>query len=143
MGFVRSFRRRLKKNRSTAKKKRLVHLEPLEPRILLSADLSHTMGGSGHDLTLRLGDVDGVNTLQLINPTNPDPGAQVVASQALADTSGIEIIGSDQDDTLRIDLDFDLVPENFRINFQGGAGEDTLVGPATDWDRKPGGRRRQ
>ena len=118
MGFARSFRRQWKRNQSTAKKQRKVHLEPLEPRILLSADLSHTMGDAGEDLTLRLADVEGVDTLQLITSSDPNADTQVVASQALADTSGVQVTGSDQDDTLRIDLDFDLIPENFRINFR-------------------------
>jgi Ca2+-binding RTX toxin-like protein len=133
MGFARSFRRQMKRRKEmTAKKHRKVMLEPLEPRILLSADLSHTMGDSGEDLSLTLADVEGVETLQLINSNDSNPNTQVVASQALADTSEVRIFGSAENDTLRVDLDFADLPDTLRINFAGGGGDDTLVGPAAD-----------
>ena len=52
MGFARSFRRRLKKNRLTTQKKRQVHLEPLEPRILLSSDPLSNAAAVAADLSL-------------------------------------------------------------------------------------------
>ena len=39
MGFARSFRRQMKRNQKTSRKRRKLYIEPLEPRLLLSADL--------------------------------------------------------------------------------------------------------
>jgi hypothetical protein len=84
MSLTRRIRRRLQRNRLLARKPPKVHLEPLEPRILLSADLSYTMTGAVKDLTLTLDKVEGVDTLQLINNVDPDSATQVIASLALA-----------------------------------------------------------
>ena len=90
MSLARWFKRRNKKRiEAAAKRQRKVLLEPLEPRILLSSDLSYTAAaGAAMDLTLRLQD----DTLQLIDNNNTS-GTEVVASQALADTSKVEITG--------------------------------------------------
>ena len=87
-------------------------LEPLEPRILLSADLAYSTAGSAHDLTLRMSDVQGVETLQLVNNANNS----VVASQAAADTSQVVITGSGPQDSLNVDF---TNPFNTPVVFSG------------------------
>ena len=69
MGLARQIKRLKKRMAWSANKKRgrKVLLEPLEPRLLLSADLEFAMGGTVDDVTLRLQDVESVDTLQLIN----------------------------------------------------------------------------
>ena len=75
-------------------------LEPLEPRLLLSADLAVQMAAGANDLTLRMQNLQGVDTVQIVN--NADQS--VVQSQALADVSGVVITGSDQDDRFVVDF---------------------------------------
>ncbi|MCH7908486.1 MAG: LEPR-XLL domain-containing protein, partial [Candidatus Hydrogenedentes bacterium] len=97
-----------------------VTLEALEPRILLSGDPLVYTATDAIDLTLRIEGQDAAAIVQLVNAED-----QVVASQALSMTSGVQIIGSDFDDALRIDLSAaGLLP----ISFSGGLGVDTLFG---------------
>ncbi|MBW2202500.1 MAG: LEPR-XLL domain-containing protein, partial [Deltaproteobacteria bacterium] len=104
MGFARSFRRQMNRRKeATAKKRRKVMLEPLEPRILLDAEMTFSMAGAAHDLTLRLDDVDGIETLHLIDNQDQSPDIQVIMSQSLLGTTGVTITGSDRDDALTID----------------------------------------
>ncbi len=103
-------------------------LEPLEPRILLSADLSYGGGDTALDLDLRLDPTDS-SILQLIDNTIPDT---IIGNLALdlTGTNTVEIIGSTQDDTLNIDLDS---PSALGLNISfldaNAADSDTLVGP--------------
>lgn len=105
MSLIRRFRRQQKRKEEAAAIKRhsRVIFEPLEPRLLLSADLSFSMGGAVNDLTLEMNNIDGVETIQLINNDDPDSATQVVDSQALSETTGVEIIGSEQADRLIVD----------------------------------------
>jgi len=129
MGLARQIRRfRKRKEAAAAKKRRKAVLEPLEPRILLSADLSYTMDSPVRDLTLAVNEVDGVDMVQLINNEDPESDTQVVASRALSDTNTVEVIGSDLDDALKLELDLDPL----LITFHGGSGGDTLFGPPGD-----------
>ena len=110
MGIARNLRRLARKKDAVAAKKpqRKAMMEPLEPRLLLSADLSYTMGGAHKDLALELNQVDGVDMFQLI-----DNGG-VLASQAASETSGINIFGSEFDDRLVVDSSVPLgVPISF------------------------------
>lgn len=96
--------------------------EPLEPRLLLSADpfTFVALPDTAVQLTLRLVDVAGIPTLQLLSKT----GA-VVASKGLAGTSLVEILGSDLDDHLTIDLSrWFSIPIGFhgRSQSPGGGG---------------------
>jgi len=130
MSLTRRLRKRLLKKQSSVQKVRKVHLETLEPRILLSNDpLSYSAAaGTAVDLTLRLEQINGTEMLQLI-----DTGSQsVLQSQALEDTGTVEIIGSDQEDTFRIDLDFDDLLDTLLLTFDGDGGRDALWGPDTD-----------
>lgn len=103
-------------------------LEPLEPRILLSADLSYGGGDTALDLDLRL-DPDNSAILQLIDNTIPDTIIGNLALDLNA-TQTVEIIGSTQDDSLNIDLDS---PSALDINITfldaNAADSDTLIGP--------------
>ena len=70
MGFARSFRRQMKRRKEmTAKKRRKVMLEPLEPRILLSSEtLSFSAASAAAaDFTLQPQELDSAETLHLIN----------------------------------------------------------------------------
>ena len=71
-------------------------LEALEPRLLLSADMSLTaLAGESLDLTLRLnGDRQ---EIQIVDNTNQS----VLRSQPYAETRSVLIEGADQDDTCR------------------------------------------
>ena len=87
MGLARQIRRLQKRREEVAfrKQRRKAIIEPLEPRLLLSADLSYTMGGTVKDLTLDVNQIDGVDMVQLIKNDDPDPGTQIVVSQALSE----------------------------------------------------------
>ena len=54
-------------------------------------------------------------------------------TRAMADIAGIVITGSDADDSLTLDLQ---APLTIPVSFDGGAGNDTIVGPVSDvtWD---------
>ena len=54
-------------------------------------------------------------------------------TRATADITGIVITGSDADDSLTLDLH---APLTIPVSFDGGAGNDTIVGPVSDvtWD---------
>src|SRR5688572_14611125 len=89
-----------------AARSRKVRFEPLEPRLLLSADLSFT-AVTASDLTLRTQDVDGVEHLQIVLADETAPGGEiVVASQELALTSSVTLTGS-------------LEADRFTVNFAG------------------------
>ncbi|HSG90961.1 MAG TPA: LEPR-XLL domain-containing protein, partial [Pseudomonadales bacterium] len=106
--------------------------EPLEPRLLLSADpLSYTVADTTQaaNLTVRLVESAGTPTLQLYDSSSPDT---VLASQALADTSRITITGTAFDDVLSIDLDSGLIGESLVVEFTDG-------GPDVDSVRLVGG----
>ena len=72
MGLARQIRRLRKKleRRTARKRRRKVLFETLEPRILLSADLKLAMTDTVNDLTLRLEDGSGTDTLKLIDNTD-------------------------------------------------------------------------
>ncbi|MFO8091285.1 MAG: LEPR-XLL domain-containing protein, partial [Desulfatiglandaceae bacterium] len=128
MGLARNMRRLARKSDKGAAKYKKAYIEPLEPRILLSADLSYTMAGDIRDLTLGIDQIDDVDTIKLVDT---ESGA-MVESRALAETSSIEIIGSDQDDVLRLSHDFNALMDSLSILFEGGGGNDALFGPSVD-----------
>ncbi|MFC1895392.1 LEPR-XLL domain-containing protein, partial [Thermodesulfobacteriota bacterium] len=132
MGIARNLRRLARKKQAIAAKKhrRKAVMEPLEPRLLLSADLSYTLGNNVKDVTLALHDVDGVDgfdTLQIINNDDVDPATQVVASIALSaitEDGGIEIKGSAYDDHLVMDF---TNPFSIPVSFIDGSDTDSDV----------------
>jgi Ca2+-binding RTX toxin-like protein len=119
-------RRRRRRKRPTDSPRRLL-FEPLEPRLLLNADglvpLAATMASDANELTLRLDAA--AQTLQLVD----DLTAVVVAEQALAQTSRVEVVGSEADDRLTLDA---TVPASLAVFFEGDTGSDTIVGPNAD-----------
>ena len=97
--------------------------EPIEPRILLSSDLTYA-GSTAFDLTLKLRD-DGTTpaTLQLIDNSTDT----AVIEQALADMSGVTIYGSSESDHLTIDFSslFEL-PNGITIQDSSNGDSDIL-----------------
>src|SRR5262245_45956778 len=100
-----------------------VLFEPLEPRYLLSADISPlviAMADAGHDLTLHHNIAS--DALQVIN----DQTGQVVGEQEASRTSQLQIIGTNENDRLTIDLTAGFALP-LGIKFAGGGGQDQLV----------------
>ncbi|WP_295882586.1 calcium-binding protein [uncultured Thiohalocapsa sp.] len=108
-----------------------VLMEPLEPRLLLSADPLTYTAATAADLELRLTtDDEGVETLQLLDRSGDAPA--VIEEKPLAETSEIVINGSALDDSLLLgDGLFDLAAP-LPIAFNAGLGTDSLTGPASD-----------
>ena len=106
-----------KKPTQTRRPRRAI-IEPMEPRILLSADLSFAMGEGANDLTLLIDQVDDgsgnlVDTIQLMN----NESSLLEKSQALSETSGVTITGTDSDDRLSIGFSFQGMADAFPILF--------------------------
>jgi hypothetical protein len=95
--------------------------EALEPRLLMSSDLSYT-SIAAFDLTLRYDTPS--QKLQLID----NQSATAVAEQDLSQTERVVITGSAQDD--RLTIDFSTLSDNFDFSslilFDGGTGSDTF-----------------
>ena len=129
MGLTRQIAR-LRNKKENKKERRKVLLEPLEPRVLLSADLKFAMTGSADDVKLHLKEVDGVDTVQLIDMSDQC----LLQSQALADTSAVIIEGSAARDMLTVDFTgpFSL-PIFFTDDYSGDGDMLQVVGKANDW----------
>jgi Ca2+-binding RTX toxin-like protein len=132
MGLARQIRRlRKMKEVPAARKRRKALIEPLEPRLLLSADLKFAMSGDVDDVTLRMKDVGGTDTIQVVD--NADQS--IVQSQALDDTSAVEIIGSDQDDKLTVDFTSPFsTPIRFTDAYAGDSDTLQLIGKDNAWN---------
>ncbi|MHC5182833.1 MAG: LEPR-XLL domain-containing protein, partial [Planctomycetota bacterium] len=98
------------------------HVEPLEPRLLLSADMSlSAVVGQALDVTLRLD--ENRQEIQIVDNTMQT----VLQSQALAETRSVNIIGTDQDDTLTIDLSIPFtLPEGISFEDSSDSDNDTF-----------------
>src|SRR5688572_22556891 len=134
-GFRRlsGWRKRGVLGKALAEQRRRMRFEALEPRLLLSADLSYTAAASG-DLTLRVGAVDGVETLQLVDSAD---ASIVFASEALANIDGSSGYGARIDAggfdvALRIDTSAEAAGIAGGIVFAGGDGNSTLAGADLD-----------
>lgn len=106
--------------------------EPLEPRLLLSADplLAYTAPDEA-DLLLRVDQDSDTPTLQLLEQSAASPTvvAQLLLSQSA--TGQIVITGSSLNDALEIDESvFEL--DSLVVLFDGREGSDTLAGPHAD-----------
>lgn len=101
--FWRRHRERLRRRRASAPRTTAFLLEPLEPRILLSATplVVEADPLQAADLLLTVETVNGIPTVQVIDQQAP-AGADVVASQAVVDTSQVDITGTAFDDRLTI-----------------------------------------
>lgn len=125
---LRSHRRRPRPRR------RLVHFEALESRLLLAGDpLTYAAAGLALDITLHVDrDADGTEVLELVDRAAPD--GPVVVRQALAETSEVVIVGSDGADTLRVDLDPSfVVPVSFTDHSRGDGDSLHVRGEDTAW----------
>src|SRR4026209_1364822 len=105
-------------------------LEPLEPRIPLSADLSYVALADA-DLTLRLDHSAGSEVLQLIDTQDP---SIILASQDLSTTDGTPGFGARIDSnghTINLTLDGSIREGTVRggILFQGGEADSSVRGP--------------
>ncbi len=103
---------------------RKVHYEPLEPRLLLSADaMPFTVALSpdgSDDYTLSLNEA--TSSFDLFD----NRSGMIVASQQIDETSQINIIGSEGDDHLTLDLG-DALTLPSGIHFDAGGGNDSLT----------------
>src|SRR6266851_3520224 len=100
-----------------------VLFEQLEPRYLLSADISPfviAMADAGHDLTLQFDSSS--DMLQVIN----DQSGQTVGEQQASRTSQIQIIGTNENDRLTINLTAGFALP-LGINFDAAGGQDQLI----------------
>jgi len=107
-----------------AQQRRSMCFEPLEPRVLLSADLMHTAAdGVALDATLKLADVSGTQEVQLV-----DNGSGTVLGAATLDHDlSIAVQGADQNDLLTIDFGDAPLAHPVSVQFDGGAGTDALL----------------
>jgi hypothetical protein len=131
-------RRLRRRRRSTDEKRRPAHLEPLEPRLLLSGDFvpfAVDMAAAGNDLTVRFDAAS--QAVEVVD----NPSAVVVASRPLASTREVIVTGTDAGDRLVLHAsavgsfgqgESATPAPPLAIRFDGGAGDDTLVGPALD-----------
>jgi hypothetical protein len=130
--------RKQKRQRKKGKRpesRQVLYFEPLEPRILLSADLVYSTSGGSHDLTLQVQNVDGVDTVQLVDMQAAD--GVVLASQALSDTNNVVITGSAENDRLTIDFTNPFRDHAIFFSDMSQADSDVLriIGPdETTWD---------
>ncbi len=117
-----------------AERRSTMRFEPLEPRLLLSADLMHTAAaGVALDATLKLADVGGAQEVQLV-----DNGSGSILGQAALDHDNftVDVQGADQNDVLTIDFGDTPLAYTVNVQFDGGAGSNTLAGPGqnTVWN---------
>ncbi len=108
-----------------AKREQRIAVEALEPRLLLSAEtMVFVAGATAADLTIRIDDA-ATPVVQIVD----NHTGNIVMSRALAETSGVAITGSDQNDSLKIDSS---AASAIPIAFDGGGGTDKLIGPEVD-----------
>jgi hypothetical protein len=108
-------------------RRRSIRFETLEPRLLLSADINYVAAsGAALDAALRIADVDGAQVLQLVDNAT----SAVLGEGALDADINVTVGGSDLNDSLVIDFSSAATPHRVNVTFDGGAGEDTLRGPA-------------
>src|SRR5437773_3762346 len=137
MSFAKRFKKNTRRNSpprprrgGTQSGRRKLQFEQLEPRLLLNAHPLALVAAAVRDFSVRIVNDHGTPTIQIVDEHASNPGSRVLASQALADTSSVLIQGSDQNDTLTIDAS--VVAMGLPIDFIGGGGSDTLIGPGVD-----------
>ncbi|MES2992163.1 MAG: OmpA family protein [Pseudomonadota bacterium] len=107
-----------------------VTFEPLEPRLLLSADLGFDLSNGVHDVTVRREDVAGVVMIRLID--NAD--MSVLAEGVAADVAAVRITGSGTADRVVVDLGDDPgAPVYFDDSFAGDGDLLQVLAPASQW----------
>jgi Ca2+-binding RTX toxin-like protein len=110
-----------------AYRRRSMRFETLEPRLLLSADLSHSAAaGVALDATLKVTDVDGAVMVQLID----NQSSAVLEAAALDQDINVTVLGNDMSDVLMIAFDRGSLAYQVKVTFDGGDGDgNELVGP--------------
>jgi hypothetical protein len=129
--FKKKFWKQSKKRKASSRRSNKAVLEPLEPRLLLSADLAFQATDVINDLTVRMQDVAGIQTLQIVN--NADDS--VVASQSFAETDAVVITGGEENDALTVDY---TNPFSIAITFFDTSADDAdtlkIVGGDNYWN---------
>ncbi|MHC4543130.1 MAG: LEPR-XLL domain-containing protein, partial [Planctomycetota bacterium] len=122
MGFFRRIKERKTSRKAISDAAHPITFEMLEPRLMLSADLSLTaMAGQSLDLTLQF--ESGRQELQIIDNTNQS----VLQSQPLAETRTVSIKGADQEDKLTVDFTIPFtIPEGITFEDSSAGGDNTL-----------------
>ena len=101
------------------------NLEPLEPRLLLDADMTFSMAAGVNDLTLHMKD----NLLQIINNQDPDTETQVLLSQEIESIDSLNILGTEAGDRLVIDFaDPFSIPVTFSDRSTGDSDQLEITG---------------
>ena len=123
------WRKRGQLGKELAQLRRSMRFEPLEPRMLLSADLMHTTAaGVALDATVRVADVAGSQVVQLVD----NGSGAVLEAAALDQDVNLTVLGADRNDALAIDFDAGALAQRVSVQFDGGGGSNTLKGPAAD-----------
>ncbi len=106
---------------SAARKRgRLLRMEELEPRLVLTGTIDYTAPAAGSNLTLRVAKVAGAANLQLFDNT----GATVIQQVALDQDIQVNITGSaTAGDLLAVDFSYAAggTPEPITVMFNGGS----------------------
>ncbi|MGH8568124.1 MAG: LEPR-XLL domain-containing protein, partial [Gammaproteobacteria bacterium] len=107
-----------------------MRFDTLEPRILLSADLTHAAAeGVALDATLRVDDAGGAPILRLID----NPSSTILGEHLIDQDINFTVLGNDQSDRLKIGFDRASLAHQVRVNFHGGeGGADELIGADSD-----------
>jgi outer membrane protein OmpA-like peptidoglycan-associated protein/Ca2+-binding RTX toxin-like protein len=100
-------------------------LELMEPRLLLSADLSFSTS-THHDVTVRL---DG-SAVQIVDTAAPNP---VLASAPIGTTAAVRITGSDSADNITVDLTAAFDAPVFFTDATADADSLSVVGQGLHW----------
>ena len=108
-------------------RQRSLRFETLEPRLLLSADLTHTAAaGVALDATLKVDDVDGAAIVRLVDNSS----GTVLAETPLDQDVNVDVHGADRSDRLDVRFDRAALAHQLHVAFDGGTGgEDELAGP--------------
>jgi hypothetical protein len=121
------WRKRGQIGRKFAQVRRSMRFEPLEPRLLLSADLTYaTATGAALDATLQVAQAGDTQEVQLVD----NASGTVLQSAALDHDLSVSILGADQNDALTVDFDPSALEYKVSVQFDGGAGANTLDGPS-------------
>ncbi|QDV43852.1 Leukotoxin [Stieleria neptunia] len=125
MNLFRSFKRGAIRNRGSRRSHRRPRTEALEARRLLAAQLTYDAGAAGStglSAAIRLADDD----IQLVDTANND---QILAAAPIAELAEVIVTGTSGTDQLQIQGE---IPIGIRIQFDGVAGFDRIIGSSLD-----------
>ena len=115
----------LNKEKFSQTRHRAMRFEALEPRLLLSADLTHSAAaGEALDATLKVEEFEGAAILRLVDNLSSN-----ILSELLIDRDiEVDVRGHDLHDKLKIGFDRALLAHKIRFSFHGEGGFDELSG---------------